>query len=728
MDQNNEAPRRNPVASFLDVMRSLGPSQRRAVAHELAAARYDFAFAMTQPSREERTAVLDEVLSRSIRTGDGISKREQLHAIHSLQRHLQDASGPEKRERLLTKIMAQLVRQGPAGPSGALPEHFCTPMDLNHPDGPTHLDIWEACQHQWCYMITTDPHPNWLQPTPDQTNLARRDGRHVCLTRDHPLTILLQWSLAVNNHSVKLWDPHVLEQWHKRAINLPEDHNVWRFAHSRQEDGIPAEIHGYVRMLPPDHPSGFIHLFLKWDISRETACVNIGRLQALSRMGLRPFVSSYDLFPSAVSSQPGLTDDEPSDAAEALPFFDQQHRAEMTSRYEAADPDLLQAQPAWYMHKLLQQCGLRDGGMLDGKATGQSHGLAAAWPGTWAQQPDTSSGLEAPSLRERQAEAVAQALLLEEEAAKAKAQAQRDAKQQRRRQKSGKASNNPKLLQDPASPGEAFAASSSGQSGKVLLYAAPDMPPAEDHQHMQPWSCHSSQEATSVPGHGRQISSTSGRNSYPDDTQGAPPSLSPAAEHGGACSQQLAAIQLQRLSLQADPVNKAKAAVSGPDKMYQASHQQQELQHDLNSNGACLASSREDADSAANVEAASQFAAGAAAPAAEPSSISEPQQQQAAVRNEPADTPSSPPWEHTRQSRSRWKDPDRPVETNASSPAVRDCGSSEAPHPAQIQPGIGRAADTRSAGGSADSAQVKEQEPSVFCTGEHRQVVGPGCI
>ena len=728
MDQNNEASRRNPVANFLDVMRSLGPSQRRAVAHELAAARYDFAFAMDQPSREQRTAFLDAVLSRAVGTGDGVSKREQLHAIYSLQRHLQDASGPEKRERFLKKIMAQLVRQNPTGPSGALPEHFYTPMDLTHPDGPTQLDLWEACQHQWCYMITTDSYPSWLQPTSDQTIPARRDGRHVCLTSDHPLTILLQWSLTVHNDSAKLRHPHVLKQWHERASSLPIDHDVWRFAHARKEDGIPAEIHGYVPMLPPNHPSGLTQLILKWEIRRETARADIGRLQALSGLGLQELLSHGMLPPSAGSIRPKLTDGEQSDAAEALRLYYLQQRVGVAGRCAAANPDLLQAQPGEYVQQLLHQCGLRDGGRLDGKATGEPHGLASASPRTSeAQQPETSSGLEAQNLRERQAEAVAQSLLLEEEAAKAKAQAQKDAKQQRRRQKSSKASSKQKLLQDPASPRGAFAASSSGQSGEVLFDAEPSMLQAVDQQRTPARPSHPSQGAVSDSDHGRQMSSLSIRAPRLDSARGTSSRQRPASDHHAACHPQQATPQLHLVSSQPALVNDATRSACEPDHQSQAAQQQQGVQQGFKSNA--NPSSPGAAESAVNIGGDPQSAISAPASAAKPSSISEPQQQEAAVRNDTADTPSSPPWEQTRRSRSRWKDPERLADTGVISHTLRNQGSRQLPEAAQILPSFGQASDARPASGSGrcqPKAKSKSHEASAQVSTGHG--VGPGCI
>ena len=712
-DIKSDTSQRSPISRFLDAVRSLRPSQRLALARELANARYDFGFAMASPDRMQRADLFDKLLSEAAGAKVTMPRRKLLEA--RLQKHLQDPNCPAKRERLLAKVFTSLfpMESRPAD----IREALDNPTDVNLPDGMTQYDIWEACQHQWCYIKPMDSYATWLRPTSDQTTHERCSARHHCLGKNHPLTILLQWTLALHSHSAKLQDPDILKQWHERATSLPDDHSVWRFAQPQKENDIPDVIHGYVTMLPDDHPIGSNPLYIRWQIGHETARISISRLHSFSK-GL--------WHPSADSRQPRPTDGECSDAAEAWPDTDGQRNADVAGRYEAAGPDLLLVQPAQYVKQLLLQCELRDGKAIVQPSTHEQ----AAWPE--AQKPDDC---QVQSSRERLADAVAKDLLLEEEAAKAKAQAQEDAKQQRRRKRIHKASSKPELLQEPASPGEALAARSLGQAGNKSLNAEPMMQ-SSDHQRAQTVSSHLLQTMSSASGSTQQILPQGSSSASPDNPQGISSPQRPAVNHPvaapPAASQQQAAPKLQPSPSQ--PGSVETGAPGELDQHIQSAQQQHGNQHGFSSGGACLVSVLVAAAAKQHLEARHPPADDAPAPLAETFSSAEPRQQQASVSdepaesgsvaeppqqqapfsNEPADTPSSPPWE-TRRGRSRLKHTGRLGEADATSPSGQHCGSGEGPHPAQRQPGPGRPVDARPASSSGrcqPKAKSKSHEGS----------------
>ncbi len=531
-----------------------------------------------------------------------MSERIRLEAFVFIDRKLQDANSPHRRTTLLATVVKYMYNGSPAHiPHGQdLRTFLASPSPLRLPAGMTLHDVWEVCQHQWCYLKVDEPHPDWLV-TDEQIISERQHHEHVCLASEHPLTILLHWSLALHNDSSKLKDPQTLQHWHERASSLPSDHGIWRLVDQQAEDrwlqqanGSPVELHGYVRIWPED--SGMPTMFLKWAVSTEQARFNIQKLALFAKGDLQTMLRM--LLPG--SSQPGTNAAAYSDTAEAhtgrttsdigadaLPFFIWRHRAEMADRLKRADLSLLHAQPARYVRRLLHQCRLISEGKLTGLtgAPPNAHGQAARL--SEVQEPGSVPGPDADSLRrlQQQADEAAQKLLLEEEAAKAKAQARKDAKQQRRTRKRDKAHSKPDLPQDTTHSAGAQAAQQSGQGGEASLAADHVMLPAlHHHEQLHATSIHPEQEIAS-PASGREetsalcSSSTSPHPhilSSPSSAMTSPPAVdhqAPLEQNDAACERNSDALQMQQHSLRLgwnDGADQVTQAERDPDRKSRA--------------------------------------------------------------------------------------------------------------------------------------------------------------
>ncbi len=620
----------------------------------------------------------------AMRAGGTGSKRDQLQAVHGLQKYLQSTDHPEKRTATLGAVIRRLFPHGP--------QEMVKDIGDIIPEGMTQYDLWELCQHQWAYW--TESSPDWLTPCGSQVINSRQHGKFLCVNDDHPLTILLQWSLALHRGSAKLRDALTLKRWHERASSLPEDHNVWQFTEpcNLGEEGVePAGVQGHLSMFGPGSECSLSPLHIKWTIGHDTARSMIQKLRLLSRCEL-PSLMYMLLHEAADSSQvPSTHDDDraashckdPAEASAQQVFtelfpegsscFSQQQEADMAYSCEAANPGMLQAQPAQWVRHLLVRCGFRG----DGRAAR----MALQAPGPHAQAaspPDTANahGPTGPPARSAcnsgdshaQAEAVAQALILEETTAKAKAQAQKDAQISRRSRKSAKAISRPKSpagSRTDAAEGQAKQPSNEAPGASVPSPANGSSVAPQQHL---PSPLDSSRRPTATnPERSATIPKRS--PSQMDATLDVSSSSGPAvaslmtADHPAA-SNQLGPLR-QGLSAaaqpsSADPRGVALLAKCGADSQLADASQGQARQNALSPDTA----STDGAASSGGPSEARPPPGGvfqASQPDSNPeqsSAISAPEQH-ADVTSDAASTASPGPWERTRNGKPRLKDPGR---------------------------------------------------------------------
>ncbi len=491
MSDEDEETRKDRVHSFLEEMQNLSTSQLQAVAYELADASFDCALALQSPRRQDRSCRVQRLICNAIRTRGNTKKLNKAVDLVSL--HLQHQDHPAKRAQLLAALMAahwphsfNPVRST----SGLL---FSFPEDLMLPEGMTQHAIFDACQHQQCLLNLEEPFPSWFQPPSEQITRKPDEDKLLLLDEDHPLTILLHWTLHLHTRSTKHDGVTLDTVWYEFARSLSADNPVWCFLNPSQcwENGSDADIHAYVQICPRHVQA--TPMYLQWTISPQEACNSISKLHAMSMSTWWPDAAPGQQ-QAAQTRGPQSTAGQASAGAADL-CFELRCRLFSAACSEASqqkdaglhDDGQVQARcrqaAASYVKQLLICCGLREGGKSASKASHPSDAddQAAAHAEVQEQAPSQSACREDQS----RADAVAESLLMEEEAAKAKAQAQKAA-QAKRRSKRARASTKAKTANSSlASAQQSMTAEPSGEDGKENMDTEHTNPQSVGQQQQQ---------------------------------------------------------------------------------------------------------------------------------------------------------------------------------------------------------------------------------------------------